>query len=157
MQQAASGATALLGFSLFSRTADSAWRHLSDDGRKEVPQWSTIGLGSRAAVVFALGTTAVALSEIMASGEVGVRRHLRAVFSSAILCATIVGTLAALVGLLAFLGQRVPGIENAVDLVLRVLGNPLLWLGMVALTLANEHRKRRRDQRSPEGTPSTSA
>jgi hypothetical protein len=144
VQQVLSGLTALLGFSMFERTADAAWRQLSADGTKQLRGWRDTSFIARFAVAFTLGATAVALIEITTSGVVGVRRHLRSVLESALVVASMVGVLAAMVGSLAWLGRSVPALRGATDAVIRVLGNPLFWLGIVAITVLVDRRSRRR-------------
>ncbi|CAB4537959.1 MAG: hypothetical protein ACK5CE_11660 [Actinomycetes bacterium] len=144
VQQLLSGVTALAGFSMFAGTAQAAWRRLSVDGTKEVRGWHEIGGAAKVAVAWGLGTTAVALAQIVTTGTVGVVRHLRAVVQSAFLAATGVGVLAAGVGGLAWLGRSVPSMRGSTDVVIRVLGNPLLWLGLVVVTLVMDRRAARR-------------
>ena len=72
----------------------------------------------------------MALIQIMTTGEVGVRRHRRVVATSALLCATLVGVLGAMAATLALVGRNVPALEGATNWILRVLGNPLFWLGV---------------------------
>jgi hypothetical protein len=143
LQQLASGTTALLGFSLFERTASAAWHRLSDDGRKEIPDWTTIGWVPRTALVFGLGTTAVALVQVVTSGEVGVRRHLKVIAQSALLLGLVVGAVAAFGGTLAWVGSEVPAWSGTTDGILRVLGNPLVWLTLAAVLFVLERRNRR--------------
>ena len=143
LQQVLSGVTALLGFSMFERTAGAAWRRLSADGSKHLRSWRTTPVVTRCAVAFGLGTTAVALIQITTSGVVGVRRHLRAVVESAFAVASIVGVLAAFVGALAWLGRSVPALRGATDTVIRVLGNPLFWLAVVVVIVVADRRSSR--------------
>ncbi len=75
-------------------------------------EWSSLGWGARSAIVFPLGTTSVALIQIMTTGEVGVRRHRRVVATSALLCATLVGVLGAIAAALALVGRNVPALEG---------------------------------------------
>lgn len=144
VQQLLSGVTALVGFSMFGRTAHASWRRLSADGSKSISDWEDTALPARAVVAFTLGTTAVALIQIMITGQVGARRHLRVVVSSAFLTASIVAVIAAVVGALAAIGRSVPALDGATDGVLRVLGNPLLWVGLVVVTAVVEYVRRRR-------------
>ena len=95
-QQLASGFTALAGFSMFDRTSRAAWNRLRGGSDTAPGEWSSLGWGARSAIVFSLGTTSVALIQIMTTGEVGVRRHRRVVATSALLCATLVGALGAM-------------------------------------------------------------
>lgn len=144
LQQVLSGVTALVGFSMFERTARAAWQQLSADGTKQLRGWHTTSIVTRCAVAFGLGTTAVALIEITTTGVVGVRRHLRAVVESAFAVASIVGLLAAFVGSLAWLGRSVPAMRDATDMVIRVLGNPLFWLAIVVVIVLADRRSSRR-------------
>ena len=129
-QQLASGFTALAGFSMFDRTSRAAWNRLRGQSDTAPGEWSGLGWAARSAIVFPLGTTSVALIQIMTTGEVGVRRHRRVVATSAVLCATLVGMLGAAAATLALVGRNVPALEGATNWILRVLGNPLFWLGV---------------------------
>lgn len=143
IQQLLSGLTALAGFSMFHRTARSAWQRLRAQFGSIPGEWSTLGLFSRSVLVFGLGTTAVALVQIMTTGEVGVRRHGRVVIKSAVLCGAIVGMVAGVVGALAVAGRRISMLAPFTEWMLRVLGSPLFWLALVVLVgLANVLRNR---------------
>ncbi|MCU1359534.1 MAG: hypothetical protein JWN99_823, partial [Ilumatobacteraceae bacterium] len=130
-QQLASGVTALAGFSMFERTADAAWQRLHGVSPTAPLEWSRLGWGTRALMVFGLGTTAVALTQIMSTGHVGVRRHLRVIGQSALLCGTLVGLTGGVVATLAVLGRGSDRMSGATEWLLDVLGSPLLWLGLV--------------------------
>jgi hypothetical protein len=130
-QQLLAGFTALAGFALFDRTTQAAWSRLQARFGRTPTEWSHLGLLTRTITVFLFGTTAVALLQLVATGRVGVRRHARAIVESAILCATIVGVLGAVAGAVAAVGREVDGLESSTEWTLRVLGNPLLWLGML--------------------------
>jgi hypothetical protein len=134
-QQLASGFTALAGFSMFDRTARAAWTRLRGQSDTAPGEWSKLGWVARSAIVFPLGTTSVALIQIMSTGEVGVRRHRRVIASSALLCATLVGALGAVAATLALVGRSVPALEGATNWILRVLGNPLFWLAMIVVAV----------------------
>jgi hypothetical protein len=134
-QQLASGFTALAGFSMFDRTARAAWTRLRGQSSTVPGEWSRLGWGARSAIVFPLGTTSVALIQIMTTGEVGVRRHRRVIASSALLCATLVGLLGGMAAGLAHIGRNVPALEGTTDWILRVLGNPLFWLGLIVISV----------------------
>jgi hypothetical protein len=132
-QQLASGATALSGFSLFERTAGAAWERLHGDAETAPLEWSRLGWGARAILVFGLGTSAVALTQIMSTGKVGVRRHIRVIIQSAFLCGLLVGLLGGIVASLAVLGRNSSRMSGATEWLLDVLGSPLLWLALVIL------------------------
>lgn len=133
IQQLLAGLTALAGFSMFDRTARAAWQRLSAQFGSVPGEWSGLGFVSRSVLVFGLGTTAVALLQITTTGEVGVRRHGRAVTESAVLCGALVGLVGGAVGALAVVGRRIETLAPFTEWVLRVLGNPLFWLGLVVL------------------------
>jgi hypothetical protein len=135
VQQLASGFTALAGFSMFDNTSRAAWNRLRGQSHIAPGEWSSLGWGARSAIVFPLGTTSVALIQIMTTGEVGVRRHRRVVASSALLCAVLVGALGAMAAALALVGRAVPVLEGATNWILRVLGNPLFWIGLIVVSL----------------------
>jgi hypothetical protein len=134
-QQLASGATALTGFSMFERTARAAWERLHGNAPTAPLEWSRLNWGTRSVVVFGLGTTAVALTQIMSTGHVGVRRHMRVIVQSALLCGVLVGATGGLVAGLAVLGRRSDRMSGTTDWLLDVLGSPLLWLGIVVVGL----------------------
>ncbi len=133
VQQLASGFAALAGFSMFDRTSRAAWERLRGKSAVAPIEWNRLGLGARCALVFGLGTTAVALIQIMSTGATGVRRHASVVVRSALLCGVLVGTLAAAAAATAFVGRNVEAWSGATEWVLRVLGNPLLWIGVLVL------------------------
>ena len=134
-QQLASGFTALAGFSMFDRTSRAAWNRLRGQSATAPGEWSHLGWGARSAIVFPLGTTSVALIQIMTTGEVGVRRHRRVVATSAFLCATLVGALGAIAGGLSLIGRNIPALEGGTNWILRVLGNPLFWLVLIVVSV----------------------
>jgi hypothetical protein len=144
-QQLMSGFTALAGFSLFDRTARAAWARLRRTTSAQ-GSWDRLGPGGRVALVFGLGTTAVALIQIMSTGTVGVRRHASVICSSAFLCGTIVALISGVVAAVAFAGRGVTGVATATEWMLRILGNPLFWIGLLLLGAA-AHLARRHVQR----------
>ncbi len=148
LQQLASGFTALTGFSTFDRTSKAAWHTLRGQ-RDTVPgEWSSLSLFAKCALVFGLGTTAVALVQIVSTGSVGVRRHASVVVHSALLCGTLVGSIAAVVASIAVLGRNVESLAGTTEWVLRVLGNPLFWVGLL-LAGAAVNLLRRKDPVEP--------
>lgn len=152
-QQFLAGTTVLWGFSIFHRTADASWRRLRSVTGSEPAGWSGLGWGGRAIVVFTLGTTAIALIEITTSGRVGVRRHLGVVARSAVLCGLLVGVVGAGVAALADAGRRIEALAGPTDWTLRILGNPLFWLTILALYaigLLVRHRRRPGGRAAPD-------
>ncbi len=151
LQQLLAGLTALVGFSMFHRTAHAAWQLVRARFASIPGEWSTLGLFSRSVLVFGLGTTAVALVQITTTGEVGVRRHGRAVTQSAALCGALVGVLAGGVSALAVVGRQTDRSAPFTEWILRVLANPLFWLGMAVLVaVVNVARSR---SSSPPAVP----
>ncbi len=143
LQQLLSGLTALVGFSMFDRTAHATWRRLEARFDSIPGEWSSLGWFSRSVLVFGLGTTAVALAQITTTGEVGVRRHRRAVVEGAVLCGALVGLVGGAVGALAVAGRRSDTLAPFTEWMLRVLGNPLFWLGLlVVVATVNVTRSR---------------
>jgi hypothetical protein len=136
VQQLASGFTALTGFSIFERTSGAAWQRLRGPNDTAPGEWSGLTMIGRCALVFGLGTTAVALVQIMSTGKVGVRRHASVVVQSALLCGTLVGCIGALAGSVAVLGRNVQSLAASTEWVLRILGNPLFWVGLLLLGVA---------------------
>jgi hypothetical protein len=148
VQQLASGLTALVAFGAFSRTADAAWRRLTAGEGTAPGEWTQLDWIPRSLLAFGLGTTAVALTQVITTGAADGAVHRRVVVQSAALCASLVAVLAALAGCLAWTGSRYPSTDPAVTTALRVLGNPLFWLGVVfgpwlVIQLARSRRSRR--------------
>lgn len=144
LQQLVSGFTALVGFSMFERTSAAAWRRLTGRLGSAPPQWSQLGVVSQAVVVFGLGTTAVVLIETVTSGDADRRRHRGTVVRSATLCAVGVGLIAGTAAAVALVGRRNAALRGTTDLVLRVLGNPLLWIGLVVVLMLVQYVRSRR-------------
>lgn len=136
VQQLASGFTALSGFSMFDRTANAAWQRLRGHNETAPGEWSRLTPIGRCALVFGLGTTAVALIQITATGQIGVRRHASAVVQSAVLCGTLVGSIGGIAASIAVVGRRVRSLTRATEWFLRILGNPLFWVGLLLLGVA---------------------
>lgn len=136
LQQLASGITALAGFSIFDRTSLAAWELLTGRSVDPPGAWNRLGFFARCALVFGLGTTAVALIQIMSTGETGVRRHAPVIWRSALLCGTLVATIGAGVASLVYVGRRVDAISSGTEWILRLLGNPLFWLGLLVVGTA---------------------
>jgi hypothetical protein len=136
VQQLASGLTALAGFSIFERTSRAAQEKLRSDTGDVPGAWNRLSFVARCALVFGLGTTAVALLEIMSTGEIGVRRHARVIARSALLCGTLVASIGAVVATIAFFGRRTEALASQTEWLLRLLGNPLFWLGVLVAGLA---------------------
>jgi hypothetical protein len=153
VQQLLAGFTALAGFSMFERTAAAAWSRLENRFGSVPGEWSSLGFTGRAVLVFGLGTTAVALLQIMATGRADMRRHRRAVVEAALLCGTMVGVLGGAAGALAYSGRRIDAIDGGVDWVLRVLGNPLFWLGILVVVALVHIVGRDRGRRPGDGLP----
>ena len=145
-QQVLSGLSALVGFSMFTQTAQAAWRRFGTTA-----EWSTLRWPARAALAFGLGTTAVALTQTVSTGQVGVKTHWRTIVQSAILCGSIVGLLGAMGGTLTLIGRNVPSLQQPTERVLSVLANPLIWLGVATAILVVPWilRKRRTDSATP--------
>jgi hypothetical protein len=140
-QQVLSGVTALYGFSVFDRTAQAVWRSLQ--GRGASLRWSQLSPVGRVAVAFGLGTTAVALGEIVLSGKPGLRRHLPAVLGSAMVAAVAVAVIGGVVAGLTLAGRQSDRTRALVETFLDVASSPLLWLTLAGLVLAWQVRASR--------------
>lgn len=141
-QQLIAGLSVLAGLSVFDRTARAAWARLERRVDTERLRWDGVGLVYRGVAVFTLGTSAVAVLQVVSSGRVGVGVHRRIVVESALLCATIVGALAAVVAAIGQFGRSVDVLATPTDWVLRVLGNPLFWIGVLGLYLVAQRLTR---------------
>lgn len=133
VQQMVSGTTALAGFSAFPRFAEAAGARVRDQFGTAPAPWGRLDFGARCALAFGLGTTAVALVQIVATKTTGVRVHIGAVARSAVLCALIVAALAATAAGIAQVGRHSARLGGPTDDALQVLANPLVWLGVFAL------------------------
>ncbi|MCU1392949.1 MAG: hypothetical protein JWM34_1377 [Ilumatobacteraceae bacterium] len=148
LQQLASGFTALAGFSIFDRTAEAAWQRLRGQNETAPGEWSHLTPIGRCALVFGLGTTAVSLVQIMATGKVGVRRHAKAVVQSATLCGTLVAAIGALAATVAVVGRHFHSLKKPTEWILRILGNPLFWVGLLLLGVVVGMLRRRLTRRA---------
>lgn len=147
-QQLASGLTALAGFSLFGHTAAAAADRLYGAGAPDPLHWRALRWPARAAMVFALGTTAVALVEVVAHGPGSPARHRAVVARAAGLAGVLVAAIGTIGGALFVVGQRNEALRPATSAVLRVMRNPLPWLALGVLTMTLELRRRRGAGRS---------
>jgi hypothetical protein len=138
VQQLASGFSVLAGFSIFDRSAQAAWTRLSRRVDPERLRWDDASLGYRIIIVFTLGTTVVALLQIISSGQVGVVRHRVAVVQAALLCACAVGVLGCAAGAIGHAGRSIDVLSAPTDWVLRVLGNPLFWIGVLGIFMLSQ-------------------
>lgn len=144
-QQLASGFTTAAGFSMFSRTVRGAWAKLQARLNAVPGDWSKMSWLARALMVFALGTTAVVLIQVVSTGEVGVKRHRATVVQSAVLCGSLVGVAGAIVAGLVWAGRSVDWLESPTQWLLRVLGNPLFWIALLSVFVAVGWVRRRSD------------
>ncbi len=136
VQQLVSGHTAVAGFSMFERTADASWRLLRSRLDDEPRDWFQRSLAMRVLVVFTLGTTAVVLIQMTSTGEIADHRLRTAVNQAAVLCGLGVAAIGAVVAGAVWLGRSVPALEPSTDWLLRVLGNPLFWIGLLVAVVA---------------------
>ena len=143
LQQAASCLTALAGFSLLDRTSQAAWERLSAAESRLVGGWSSMSLATRCAIVFGLGTTAVALMQIVTTGSTGVRRHARAVLSSAVLCGVLVMLIGTTAALLVEIGRSIDALAGPTERLVSVLSSPWPWIGLALTLLALQIRAAR--------------
>jgi hypothetical protein len=142
-QQLVSGFTAVYGFAMFRRTALAAELALRSRLNRDPQGWDRRGLLTRALIVYSLGTTAVVLIESTATGAVDPARQRAVAVRGAVLCATIVGVLAALLATGVVVGRTVSWLVGPTEWLLRVLGNPLFWIGLLVIVLASNAVRRR--------------
>ena len=143
LQQVASGLTALAGFSLLERTSAASWQRLRRAESRLAGGWSAMGWGTRSAIVFGLGTTAVALMQIMTTGTTGVRAHARTVVSSAVLCGLLVMVIGTAAALLVEIGRSIDALAGPTERLVSVLASPWPWLGLAAVLVALQIRSAR--------------
>lgn len=141
-QQFVSGLTALAGFSMFDRTATAARETLRRKSTQPA-EWRTLSMLRRALLVFSLGTTAVALVQIVSTGRTGVRRHVRVIAASAVLCGFLVAVIGGAVAALLVLAEQFPSTEGSARWLIRVLGSPVPWLVLAAVAFAGPLLSRR--------------
>lgn len=134
-QQLLAAVTTAAGFSMFRGTARAAWVRLRARMGRQPREWSQLPLVTRALLVFTLGTTAVVLIQISFTGRVGFTPHRRTIVQAAALCGVLVGAVGAVVGSLTLLGRSVDALEPTTDRILRVLGNPMFWVGLLLIAL----------------------
>ena len=149
VQQLVSGYTAAAGFSMFHRTTDASWRLLRSRLGEEPRDWFRQPLAMRALVVFTLGTTAVVLIQMTTTGEIGARRLRPGVNQAAVLCGAGVGAIGAAVAAAVWLGRSVSALESPTDWLLRVLGNPLFWIGLLVVVVVGRRVADRRSVSRP--------
>jgi hypothetical protein len=92
-------------------------------------------------MVFALGTTAVALVEVVAHGPGSPARHRAVVARAAGLAGVLVAAIGTIGGALFVVGQHNEALRPATSAVLRVMRNPLPWLALGVLTMTLELRR----------------
>jgi hypothetical protein len=138
LQQLASGFTALAGFSVLHRTAHASWERLERSNSGLRGGWWSMRWSSRVAVVFGLGTTAVALMQIITTGQVGVRTHARAVATSAAVCGATIAAVSAVCAGIVAVGRAVDAWSDATDRLVGVLASPWPWLVLAVAMLVRE-------------------
>jgi hypothetical protein len=138
LQQLASGFTALAGFSVLHRTAQASWERLERSNSRLRGGWWSMRWSSRVAVVFGLGTTAVALMQIITTGQVGVRTHARAVATSAAVCGATLAVISTVCAGIIAVGRAVEAWSDATDRLVEVLARPWPWLVLAAAMLVRE-------------------
>ena len=138
LQQLASGFTALAGFSVLHRTAQASWERLERSNSGLRGGWWSMRWSSRVAVVFGLGTTAVALMQIITTGQVGVRTHARAVATSAAVCGATLAVISTVCAGIIAVGRAVEAWSDATDRLVEVLARPWPWLMLAAAMLVRE-------------------
>jgi len=152
LQQLASGFTALVGFSVLDRTAQASWQRLERSNSGLRGGWWSMRWSTRAALVFGLGSTAVALMQIITTGQVGVRVHARAVASSAAICGAVVAVISAVCAGIVAVGRAVDAWSGATDRFVAILAQPWLWLLLAAALVAREAVAGRRAGAQAEST-----
>ena len=152
LQQALAGHIAVTGFSLFDRTAHAAWHRLETRLGEAPRGWNGLRLAAKALLVFTLGTTAVVLMQIMVTGDANADHHRGVVNQAAVLCGAVVGVLGGVLAAAVWAARTVPALEPATDWMIRILGNPLFWIGvLVIVTAANLVRRRIGERRLEAG------
>jgi protein-S-isoprenylcysteine O-methyltransferase Ste14 len=75
------------------------------------------------------------LIESTTTGAVGLARQRRVVAQAALLVASIVAVIAAVGATAVLIGRSVPALESSTEWLLRLLGNPLFWIGLLATVI----------------------
>jgi hypothetical protein len=104
------------------------------------------------ALSFGLGTSAVALTETIATGHAGVAQHRRTVVFSALLAGSLVAVLGAGAGGMTMIAENVPSWRQPTQTTLTWLAKPWLWLAFGALLLVVRAITGRRATSSNEPT-----
>ncbi len=138
LQQLASGFTALVGFSVLDRTAQASWQRLERSNPGLRGGWWSMRWSTRVALVFGLGTTAVALMQIITTGQVGVRVHARAITVSAAICGAGVAIVSAVCAGIVAVGRAVDAWSDTTDRLVAMLAQPWLWILLAAVLVVRE-------------------
>jgi hypothetical protein len=138
LQQLASGFTALVGFSVLDRTAQASWQRLERSNPGLRGGWWSMRWSTRVALVFGLGTTAVALMQIITTGQVGVRVHARAIAVSAAICGAGVAIVSAVCAGIVAVGRAVDAWSDTTDRLVAMLAQPWLWILLAAVLVVRE-------------------
>ncbi len=93
----------------------------------EGTNWHTLGWGPKFFVSFAVGASAVVLLQQTSTGDTGFATHRRVVMQSALLMATGVGLVAAVLAGATQVGRMVPAVEPAVDAIVSFSSSPWPW------------------------------
>ena len=93
-----------------------------------VKPYADISLGTRFLIAYLSGASALALVDVFATGQPGLKHRWRLIADAVALAVAGVAFAIFVVGLDLVVGSRVPATEGAADVVLRFARNPLTWL-----------------------------
>jgi MFS family permease len=140
LQQSLSGLTAVAALSTFRRTAARVWSNVESAGVEGLGltrPWAQRSLRERVFIGFALGSTAVAVGEVMLAGSSLDRRSAnRAVVSSACYTGAAVAVLAGVVAFLTWLGRSFQRSAETTESIIDFLSAPWPWLVLAVIVLA---------------------
>lgn len=132
LQQLASGGTAAYAATTFPRLAETIYHQFNTDEKGQASRrpWVELPTGQRFLYAFSLGSSYAVFREAAVTRDVSFWRLVRVSARSAIISAVLVGVLGAAMGLLKWWADGTVA-QPYVDVVLAVVGNPLVWIGIL--------------------------
>lgn len=139
IQQSVSGLTALAALSTFSRSAQHLFDRIESAGVEGLGltrPWKNRNLRERVFIGFALGSTAVAVGEVVLSGSnLDKPAARRAVVASALYTGAAVAVIAGAVAFLTWLGRSYERTDSATERIIGFLSSPWPWLALAVVVM----------------------